>query len=237
MRNANKYLRRITPVATELLHEKVAARLRSMIIDEVLPPLMRVPEKELCQQLGISRTPLREALKILASEGLVELTPNRGATITDPTPELLAEKFEAVSALEGLAARLVCKRAKKSQIDKLKSKNDEMIKFFNENDVPRYFRCNIEFHQLLVSFCGNPTVIEMHGKTLMHLVRARFRSKLAAQLKRNYIDEHIELMEAILSRDPDEAERLAREHNEHIADRVLSLAARDSVNQPDAAVS
>lgn len=223
MTKQNAFRKGVPPVENGLLHQKVASRLRTLIVDDELPPLSRILEKELCEQFGISRTPLREALKILAAEGLVELLPNRGAIVTDATPEALMEKFEVVAVLEGLAARNVCTHASKSQISRLVAKNADMIRYFQANDVARYHKSNIEFHKLLVRTSGNSTIIELHERLIVFLLRARYRSKLSAQLSREFVDDHIALEEAIVAGDADEAERIARAHNNRISSRILKL--------------
>src|ERR1700738_2048711 len=91
------------------LHDETVSRLRAMILEGELLPGSRIAERELCDRFGISRTPLREALKVLAAEGLVELLPHRGARVSRLSDHELRDAFEIVSALEALAGELACR--------------------------------------------------------------------------------------------------------------------------------
>ena len=108
-------------IAPRLLHEAVVDRLRDMIVQGELEPGTKLNERVLCTVLGRSRTPLREALKFLASEGLVELLPNRGAIVAKLDPERIKQIFAVMGALEGLAGELACRHASDADINEIRA--------------------------------------------------------------------------------------------------------------------
>ncbi len=105
------------PISRASLHEELAVRLRKMIVEDELLPGTRIKEPELCERFAVSRTPLREAMKVLAPEGYVRLTPNRGATVAELTAEDLEEAFPVMGALEALAGELAARNATHAQIE------------------------------------------------------------------------------------------------------------------------
>src|SRR5690606_22330616 len=125
-----------------LLHEEVLGRLRNYLIEGNLAEGERVPERQLCELFGVSRTPLREALKVLAAEGVVELLPNRGARLRQLTEKDLAELFDIVGGLEALAGRLACEHITDDEVAEIERMHRSMYDFYLDRDRPNYFRCN-----------------------------------------------------------------------------------------------
>src|SRR3984893_7477656 len=124
------------------LHDEILTRLRDHIVEGNIPDGGRVPERQLCEMLGISRTPLREALKVLASEGLVELLPNRGARVRQLSEHDLCELFDVMGGLEGLAGRLACENITDTEIAEIERLHYEMYGFYLHRDMHGYFRVN-----------------------------------------------------------------------------------------------
>src|SRR5699024_7083655 len=104
-------------IRQSFLYDEAARRIRTMIPDGQLEPGTRVPERQLCERFGISRTPLREALKVLAAEGFVELLPNRGARVVRLSRRMLEDTFDVMSALEALSGELACKRISSDEFE------------------------------------------------------------------------------------------------------------------------
>ncbi len=102
-----------------MMHDEVVSRLRRLLIEGEIPPGARIPERELCASLSISRTPLREALKVLAAEGLVVLLPNRGSRAAKLTQKDVKELFEVCEALEATAGELACPRISEQQLHEI----------------------------------------------------------------------------------------------------------------------
>ena len=125
-----------TPLARPSLHEELVKRLRQAIVEGSLEPGAKVPERELCENLGVSRTPLREALKVLANEGLVILESNRGARISNVTMEELEAAFPVIAVLEGLAGELACERATDDEIAQIVARHHDMFRHYDAGDRP-----------------------------------------------------------------------------------------------------
>ena len=142
------------------LHDEILTRLRDHIVEGNIPDGGRVPERQLCEMLGISRTPLREALKVLASEGLVELLPNRGARVRQLSEHDLGELFDVMGGLEGLAGRLACENITDAEIAEIERLHYEMYGFYLHRDMHGYFRVNQLIHQKIVEASRNATLLE-----------------------------------------------------------------------------
>ena len=141
------------------LHDEILTRLRDHIVEGNLPDGSRVPERQLCEMLGISRTPLREALKVLAAEGLVELLPNRGARVRQLSEQDLAELFDIMGGLEGLAGRLACENISDAEIAEIERLHYEMYGFYLHRDMHGYFRVNQLIHQKIVEASRNAALL------------------------------------------------------------------------------
>ena len=142
------------------LPDKVAGLLRDMIVQDVLVPGQRIRERSLAEQLEVSRTPLREAMKVLATEGLVELSPNRGALVASPSPQQVQDMLQVLGVLEGLAGELACARASQDQIDEIQALHYEMLASYARKDRLGYFKLNQKIHQAIVAASGNVSLIE-----------------------------------------------------------------------------
>ena len=117
----------IGPIERRALHEELADQLRRAIIHGELEPGTRISEKNLCEQFGVSRTPIREALKTLSAEGLVQLSQNRGATVTKLTRRDLEDAFPVMAALEALAGELAARKATPAQIERMQELQSRMV--------------------------------------------------------------------------------------------------------------
>src|SRR5205809_823198 len=136
----------IAPISRRPLHEEAVDRLRQMIVQGQLAPGQRLNERLLCEQLGISRTPLREAIKLLASEGLVALLPNRGAQVAPLEETRLAEALAVMGALEALAGELACRQASDKQIAEVAALHAEMLQKHARGDPANSCRHNQPMH-------------------------------------------------------------------------------------------
>ena len=138
------------------LHDVVVDRLRDLIVEGVLGPGQRLNERLLCEQLGVSRTPLRESFKVLASEGLIEILPNRGATVAPLTIEELREVADVLCGLEAVVGPLAAARIDAAGVRGSKPCTRRCSSITGEGDLPAYFRLNQEIHLRLVEATGNP---------------------------------------------------------------------------------
>src|SRR5690242_18298539 len=137
------------------LHGEVLSRLRDYIVEGNLAEGERVPERELCEMFGISRTPLREALKVLASEGLLDLLPNRGARVRALTARDLTELFDVMGGLEAVAGRLACENISEEEIAEIERLHYEMYSCYVRRDLHGYFQFNQAIHQKIVAAARN----------------------------------------------------------------------------------
>ncbi|MBN9437565.1 MAG: GntR family transcriptional regulator [Bosea sp.] len=161
------------------LHEGLLVALRDFIVEGSLADGARVPERALCERFNISRTPLREALKVLAAEGLIELLPNRGARIRQLSPEDVRELFDVMGGLEALAGRLACERISEAEIAEIERMHHEMYRFYLRREMHGYFHCNQAIHQMIVAAAGNAMLAATYAGLAGRIRRVRYSANLA----------------------------------------------------------
>jgi DNA-binding GntR family transcriptional regulator len=185
---------------TEPLHQRAALRLRDLVVEGRLRPGEAISEKDLCDEFGISRTPLREALKILSFEGLIQLLPRRGAIVAPIVTEQLQQKFEVVRVLEDFAVKLMCERATDVQIAELKAVHKRLVDAVKRGDS-NFVRLNDEFHDVIMRASGNQSLLEVHAPLWQHLRRVRQLALNVEDVSRGYVQAVDRLMKAISKRD------------------------------------
>lgn len=205
------------------LHDEVAERLRELILSGELEPRERINEIELCETFGISRTPLREALKILATEGLLELLPNRGARVGSVSPEEIDEMIEVVAALEATAAELACAKATKAEIDIIEARTIIMSRAHERGDEVAYFTLNREIHGLVMEAARNSTLAGIYANLSSRIQRMRYTAHKTPEQWQRAMDEHTRMVELLRARDGEALARLMREHL-HGKKAVISAA-------------
>jgi DNA-binding GntR family transcriptional regulator len=199
-------------IAQTALYQEVAERLRQRIFAHELPPGTWIDEQALAVDYGISRTPLREALKVLASEGLVTLKPRRGCYVTEISEKDLDDIFPLMGMLEGRCALEAASRAKPEDILKLEAVHGELERFAQSNQVERYFEANQEFHRRIQEISGNRWLQQMIQDLRKVLKLTRMHSlTIEGRLQQSLI-EHRVIMAAIKARDPKRAEQAMHEH-------------------------
>ncbi len=204
------------------LHDEVADRLRELILSGGMEPQARVNELELCERFGTSRTPLREAIKILATEGLVELLPNRGARVASLTAAEIDEMVQVVAGLEAVAAELACQRADEDEIDAIEADTAAMAEAFERRDENAYFTLNRAIHEGLMAAARNRTLSQLYANLSSRIQRMRYTAhKTEAQWQRA-MDEHRAMATLLRARD---GERLAALMKAHIRGKAEVIAA------------
>ncbi len=194
------------------LHEELVERLRNLVVEDRLKPGEKVPEKELCENFGVSRTPLREALKVLASEGFVVLQANRGARVAEVTRQELENTFPVIALLEQLAGELACKHLDAEELATIEERHSAMLKAFEMRDRQSYFQANQDIHQALIRGARND-ILEGHHKLLAARVRrARFMANLSDERWSQAIDEHERMMVRLRERDSAGLGQLMKQH-------------------------
>ncbi len=184
------------------LHDETLTRLRDHIVEGNIPDGGRVPERQLCEMLGISRTPLREALKVLASEGLVELLPNRGARVRQLSEHDLGELFDVMGGLEGLAGRLACENITDTEIAEIERLHYEMYGLYLHRDMHGYFRVNQLIHRKIVEASRNATLKSTYANFSGRIRRIRYSANFARKRERwaEAMREHEAILEALRRR-------------------------------------
>lgn len=205
-------LTRQQPIRRATLHDETVGRLRAMILEGELSPGLRIPEAHLCESLGISRTPLREALKVLASEGLVELRPNRGSAVAAIDPEMVAAMFEVMESLDELVGTLICARASDKVLKSLDSLHRMLTGQHAANDRGAYFETNQKIHRTLVQACGNPVLISVYEGLQAKIQRARYMANSDQARWAESLAEHEKMNEALQKRAADRFPTLLRGH-------------------------
>ncbi|MBE9605452.1 GntR family transcriptional regulator [Acetobacteraceae bacterium H6797] len=221
------------PIARQTLHEQVATRLRDMVTDGRLSPGQRINEVALGATLGVSRTPLREALKTLAGEGLVELVPARGAVVRSFTLKDVADGMEVLKVLEQTAGRRACAEASDAEIGRVLALHEAMRERYAVRDRLPYFKLNQAIHSAIVALSGNLTLIRMHEMLQAQMKRIRFIGHEGPEKWAAAMAEHEEMAEALRNRDGEAlADVLGRHHDKgctRIADSVSQQSSRAAV--------
>lgn len=208
------------PIQRRPLHNELADRLRHMIAEGELAPGEKLAEKDLCSRFGVSRTPLREAMKVLATEGLVLLTPNRGCTVAKLTLADLDEAFPIMGALEALSGELACRHITDREVARIRELHERMVRKYEAGALSEYFKLNEQIHQLILSAARNPTLAQMQLSLSGRVRRARYMANMSPARWAKAVAEHGKILEALETRD---GKRLAMLLKEHLANKLETV--------------
>lgn len=208
------------PIQRRPLHNELVDRLRHMIVEGDLAPGEKLSEKDLCGQFGVSRTPLREAMKVLASEGLVQLTPNRGGTVAKLTLADLDEAFPIMGALEALSGELACQHITDAELRRVKELHERMVRTHESGALRDYFKLNEQIHQMILDAARNPTLAQMQLSLSGRVRRARYLANMTPGRWAEAVAEHTRILEALSARD---GKRLAVILKEHLANKLQTV--------------
>ena len=218
-----------TPIVRRPLHEEATDRLRDLIVQGRLAAGTRLNERLLTAQLGVSRTPLREAFKVLATEGLVELLPNRGAIVSQMDPVRLAESLAVMGALEALAGELACRNATDAQINEIRALHYEMLAYHARGDLAGYFKFNQAIHLKIVKYSGNAVLYNTYRQLNGNVRRARYMANLSKERWDAAVREHEDILAALGTRDVKRVRALLADHLAHkLASALAALSARQA---------
>jgi len=207
-------------ITRRTLHDEVLERLRDMIIEGRLAPGQRINEGVVGAQLGVSRTPLREAIKTLASEGLVEIQPAKGALVRKFSAQDLLQILEVLKSLEQLGGRSACAQASDATIAVIKALHDEMMELYRTRTRLEYFKLNQAIHSAIVAASGNAVLVEMHATLQARIKRLRFIGNEGPEKWAGAVAEHEEMIEALLKRD---GEALAAAIGKHMDSTLVRV--------------
>ena len=207
------------------LHDEVTARLRDLIVENQLRPGERVPELEVAARLGVSRTPIREALKVLAAEGLVDMQPLRGAIVRAFSPKDAQDMLRVIALLEEFAARQAC-TAPQAGIDAVLALHEQMREHFQRRERQPYFALNQRFHEAVVALAGNDTLSATHATLAQRMRRIRYVGNSVPDNWGAAMAEHEAMAQALGARDADAMALAMREHLMNTWPRIEQAAQR-----------
>ncbi|MBQ9814354.1 MAG: GntR family transcriptional regulator [Lachnospiraceae bacterium] len=196
------------------LRDLVFKTLREAIITGDLKPGERLMEIKLANELGVSRTPVREAIRKLELEGLVIMTARKGAEVAPINEKDLREVLEIRKALESLACQLACRNADDESIEKLRLANKEVINAVKDNNVELITQTDVEFHEVIYEITRNQRLIQMLHQLKEHIFRYRLEYIKEMKNRNSIVDEHNRIIEAIVDGSVRNAKREIERHIE-----------------------
>ena len=211
------------------LHDQVAYRLRTMLVEGRILPGAKLNERELCEQLRVSRTPLREAIKLLAGEGLVDLVPNRGAIAVTLTEADVLHTFELLASLEGLSGELAAQRVTDEELSEVRALHYEMLACFARRELSGYYRHNASIHAAINNIAKNPVLSGTYRGINARVQFLRFRTNQDEGKWKQAVKEHETMIEALDARDANGLRTVLVEHLLHKRDAVLGLMRTGSI--------
>ena len=205
------------------LHEQVAQRLRTMLVEGHIAPGAKLNERELSAVLQVSRTPLREAIKMLAAEGLVELLPNRGAIAVALSEADVIHTFEVMAGLEGMNGELAAQRITEAELAEIKAMHYEMLAAYTRGDLSNYYRLNAQIHRAINAAAKNPVLTATYTQVNARLQALRFRSNQDGAKWKRAMKEHERMVEALQAGDSAAMRAILVTHVHNKRDVVLAL--------------
>ena len=207
-------IRRVT------LHDQIVSRVRDLILQGTLAPGSRIVEVSLCVQLGVSRTPLREALKTLAGEGLIDFAPGRGAVVHTISMQQAQNILEVLTGIEAVAGRYAAIRATDAEIAELRHMHEDMCRCFERRDRLAYYKINLDIHARIGELSHNPELVALHRNYSARVKRLRFSGSSTLEMWQAAIAEHEAMIAALEARDAGALAEVLRNHMRLIWERL-----------------
>ncbi|PXW24913.1 GntR family transcriptional regulator [Paraburkholderia caballeronis] len=244
MQNADIPAAQLAPALPKVerlrLHDTVVDHLRNFIVEGLLAPGVKLNERKLCEMLGISRTPLREALKVLAAEGLIDISPNRGASVAQLSEAEIRDMFELMSGLEAFAGELACERINAAELAEIKALHAAMLMCREQNDLSGYYARNRAIHDRINAAARNATLRQTYVTLNRRLQALRFRSNFQTAKWDSAIRDHEAMIRALETRDGRQLSAILRSHllakrDAVLAERTLTTVDMAKPMPPDGA--
>jgi len=213
----------IIAIPRAALHEQAAQRLRQMLVEGRIAPGAKLNERELSELLKISRTPLREGIKMLAAEGLVELLPHRGAVALSLSEADVLNTFEVMAGLEGQSGELAAQRITPHELAEIQAMHFEMLAAYTRRDLSAYYTLNARIHNAISAAAKNPVLAQVYNQVNARLQALRFRSNQDGEKWKRAVKEHEKMIEALATRDSAAMRDVLLAHLRHKRDVVLEL--------------
>ncbi len=214
------------------LAEEAADTLREFILLEKLTPGTAIPERDLAEALGVSRTPLREALRLLEVEGLVEYSATRRPRVADPSLHELTQYISVLGALEALAGEAACAEATDTEIKEICRLGEEMANNTAKLTALQFFQLDMKFHAAIVEASRNEPLIETHRQYNARLWRARFLSSQQVDRRDNTLNQHGQISDALSIRDAMATRRALRDHLKSTITNIAGIRQEQAATNP-----
>lgn len=216
------------------LRERIVDFIKDSVVTGRLKPGERVPEQEIAQNFGISRTPIREAFRQLESEGFLTVTPRKGAVVSPITDKDVSEFYAIKSLLEGYAAKTACEKLTDKEIKRLEGLNSQMRKSAEKNDVKGFFRLDNQFHDTFLKACGNEKLFNLIHHLVQQFERFRITGMSLPGRMLDSVRQHGEIVEAFSKRDSSLVEGLVRANAERGRDILVEEIMKEKLKHgPD----
>jgi len=212
----------IVSIPRAALHQQVAKRLRQMLVENRILPGAKLNERELSEVLQVSRTPLREAIKMLAAEGLVELVPNRGAIALALDEDDVLNTFEVMAGLEAMSGELAAQRITDDELAEIRAMHYEMLAAYTRRDLPAYYSLNARIHEAINAAAKNPVLANTYRQVNARLQALRFRSNQDGEKWAHAMKEHDRMVEALAARDGAAMRQVLLDHLHNKRDVVVA---------------
>jgi DNA-binding GntR family transcriptional regulator len=217
------FMAEIIEISRLALHDQVAARLRTLLVEGRIRPGAKLNERALCELLRVSRTPLREAIKLLASEGLVDLVPNRGAVAVRLSEADVLQTFEVLAGLEGMSGELAARRITEPALAELRALHFEMMASYARSDLSNYYRLNALIHAAINRAAANPVLTSAYSRINARVQSLRFSTNQDAAKWKRAVREHEHMVEALAARDAQALRQVLVAHLDNKRDTVIAL--------------
>ena len=220
-------------MSKEVLAEQIAQRLRRSVLRGELPPGASIKERDIAETMGVSRTPIREAIRVLAQEGLVALRPSRSPIVAIPDLREVEEQTVVLIALEKLSAKLACRNASDQEFADLGVIVAHISDNYEDGDTLDIFEADMSFHMAIAEASANRSLAETHATFLRRLWRARYLAAIARRNRERIVDQHGDILAALCARDEAAAEAAIDNHLWRLAEDIRAVLAEDTA-EPEA---
>jgi len=219
-------------MAKEFVHNELLAHLREVFIQGEFAADSKVPEALLCERFRVSRTPLREALKVLAAEGHVELLPNRGARVRTTSVDEVRGLFAVAGALEALAGEEAALRVTQDQLMRINVLHEQMRDAYTQCNMAEYYQLNRGIHETIVQATQNSVLEEQYALINARIRRIRFTSPMTPEIWARAMAEHEGMLNALARRDAASLSGILKTHLKHKCEAILEAMMREATAEP-----
>ncbi|WP_212525131.1 GntR family transcriptional regulator [Actibacterium sp. MT2.3-13A] len=212
-------------MAEQILAEQIATQLRRDILRGKFPPGATIKERDSAAEMGVSRTPMREAIRILAKEGLLVLRPAHSPTVAKPTFREISDAIEVLLAIEYLAAELACRNATDEDIAEIRAIHEEVVAKYDLVGALDLFEIDMAFHHAIAKATHNAALLDTYRSYLERLWRARFLSARQKRTRERVVNHHAAILDALEARDIQAAKAAIEMHLGGLAENIRPVIA------------